>query len=170
MGKKQSRFTVLDSRNQGTKQLPHFYNWVWTAHALPLRVDPESSERLNQLGFYRAVIFILTPPFKAALYYTTLLENGQHWRSDLSTPTFSLSPIDTLSFHPLSNLCRHPQCRQEIQLGTILLMLPLFSLHFPSNYNALSHLCQAVPFIFCVRANFSCSRRYPNFQRYCIIL
>ena len=153
---------MLDPRNQGTKQLPHFYNWVWTAHALPLRVDPESSERLNQLGFYRAVIFILTPPFKAALYYTTLLENGQHWRSDLSTPTFSLSPIDPLSFHPLSNLCRHPQCRQEIQLGTILLTLLLFSLNF--NYRTLCHLCQALSFIFCVRANFSCSRRYPNFQ------
>ena len=128
--KRPSKFIVLDSRNQGTKQLSHFYNWVWTAYALPPRVDPESSERLNQLGFYRAVIFILTPPFKAALYYTTLLENGQHWRSDLPTPTFSLSPIDPLSFHPLSHLCRHPQRRQEIQLGTILLTLLLFSLHF----------------------------------------
>ena len=82
--KRPSKFIVLDSRNQGTKQLSHFYNCVWTAYTLPPRVDPESSERLNQLGFYRAVIFILTPPFKAALYYTTLLENGQHWRSDLS--------------------------------------------------------------------------------------
>ena len=47
-----------------------------------------------------------------------------------STLTFSLSPIDTPSFHPLSHLCRHLQCRQEIQLGTILLTLLLFSLHF----------------------------------------
>ena len=34
---------------------------------------------------------------------------------------------------------------------------------FPINYNARCHLSQALFFILCVRANFPCSRRYPNF-------